>query len=45
VKFYYLVLGLAVFVGVDAAITAHWLVFAGALAVTLYFILNPYELS
>lgn len=43
--FYYAVLALALFIGVYASITGHWITFIGAGLVVLYFVVNPYELD
>jgi hypothetical protein len=43
--FYFIVLALALFVGIEAVIAERWLVAGGAVAVIGYFILNPRELD
>jgi hypothetical protein len=44
-KLYFLVMGLALYAGIYAALTSHWIVLIGSACVILYFVLNPYELD
>ena len=43
--FYWIVLGLALFIGVYAAITSHWIVLVGSCAVIAFFVIYPHELD
>jgi hypothetical protein len=43
--FYLAVLALCVFIGVDAAWTGHWIVFALVMCVTLYFLFCPEDIE
>jgi hypothetical protein len=44
-KLYFFVLATALFCGVYAALTSHWLTLIGSACVILYFVINPYELD